>query len=90
MTDTFTASNGTKNKFLIDGFPRNYDNLEGWSKEMDGKTNLQFVLFFKCSETVSLRSDANGYRPQGNIQHYVICAPSTHSVAVFVMTRKLN
>merc|ERR1712168_555861 len=34
--------------FLIDGFPRNQNNLEGWNKEMGEKVNLKFVLFFEC------------------------------------------
>ncbi|VEN51745.1 unnamed protein product [Callosobruchus maculatus] len=39
------------NRFLIDGFPRNMSNLEGWTTY--GFTNdivtLKFVLFFDCS-----------------------------------------
>lgn len=34
--------------FLIDGFPRNKDNLDGWLQEMADKTALLFVLFFDC------------------------------------------
>ncbi|KAH8311129.1 hypothetical protein KR044_004523 [Drosophila immigrans] len=41
-----------KERFLIDGFPRNQDNLDGWERQMDGKTDVQFVLFFDCSEDV--------------------------------------
>uniref|UniRef100_A0A1L8EE30 UMP-CMP kinase n=1 Tax=Haematobia irritans TaxID=7368 RepID=A0A1L8EE30_HAEIR len=41
-----------KNKFLIDGFPRNQDNLEGWNRQMSDKVDFQFVLFFNCSEEV--------------------------------------
>ncbi|KAG8175429.1 hypothetical protein JTE90_002859 [Oedothorax gibbosus] len=37
-------------KFLIDGFPRNKDNLDGWNKEMTGKADVQFILFIDCSE----------------------------------------
>lgn len=37
-----------KMDFLIDGFPRNQNNLEGWNKEMGEKVNLKFVLFFNC------------------------------------------
>ncbi|XP_058062898.1 UMP-CMP kinase [Anopheles bellator] len=37
-------------RFLIDGFPRNEDNLEGWTKKMSDKVDLQFVLFFECTE----------------------------------------
>ncbi|VVC99085.1 unnamed protein product [Leptidea sinapis] len=38
-----------KNRFLIDGFPRNKDNLDGWQRVMSDKTKLLFVLFFECS-----------------------------------------
>ncbi|XP_053694025.1 UMP-CMP kinase [Sabethes cyaneus] len=37
-------------KFLIDGFPRNEDNLQGWNRKMSEKVQLQFVLFFECTE----------------------------------------
>ncbi|XP_068244810.1 UMP-CMP kinase [Palaemon carinicauda] len=37
-----------KDNFLIDGFPRNQNNLEGWNKQMGEKVNLKFVLFFNC------------------------------------------
>ncbi|XP_063366772.1 UMP-CMP kinase [Cydia amplana] len=37
-----------KTRFLIDGFPRNKDNLDGWERVMTDKTKLQFVLFFEC------------------------------------------
>ncbi len=40
--------------FLIDGFPRNEDNLTGWAKEMSGKANVRFVLFLECSEDTCL------------------------------------
>lgn len=41
-----------KNKFLIDGFPRNKDNLDGWNNMMTGKVNVMGVLFFDCPEDV--------------------------------------
>ncbi|CAD7093097.1 unnamed protein product [Hermetia illucens] len=41
-----------KNKFLIDGFPRNQDNLDGWNEQMSDKTEILFVLFFNCSEDI--------------------------------------
>ncbi|XP_062554140.1 UMP-CMP kinase isoform X2 [Armigeres subalbatus] len=49
------AMNQTKqatgnDKFLIDGFPRNEDNLQGWNRKMADKVQLLFVLFFECSE----------------------------------------
>lgn len=38
-----------KSRFLVDGFPRNKDNLDGWERVMSDKTKLLFVLFFECS-----------------------------------------
>lgn len=48
-----------QNKFLIDGFPRNKDNLDGWQKEMGDKTNMKFVLFFDCSQEVGQSANCN-------------------------------
>ena len=48
------ATDESKNNFLIDGFPRNKDNLDGWTTEMGDKTNVRFVLFFDCDEQVHL------------------------------------
>ena len=39
-------------KFLIDGFPRNQNNLDGWNKQMSSCVSLLFVLFFDCPEDV--------------------------------------
>jgi len=41
-----------KSKFLVDGFPRNQDNVEGWDKVMGNFANVRIVLFFDCSEKV--------------------------------------
>jgi len=41
-----------KNDFLIDGFPRNEDNLTGWNKQMGEKVNVRRVLFFHCSQDI--------------------------------------
>ncbi|XP_043941765.1 UMP-CMP kinase [Protopterus annectens] len=48
------ASDPHKYKFLIDGFPRNEDNLLGWQKKMDGKAVVSFVLFFDCNNEVCI------------------------------------
>lgn len=42
-----------KHNFLIDGFPRNEDNLQGWTDAMDDKAEVKFVLFFDCPEEVN-------------------------------------
>lgn len=48
-----------KNKFLIDGFPRNQDNLDGWNRKMSDKVQLLFVLFFNCSEDTCIQRCLN-------------------------------
>eukprot|EP00128_Syssomonas_multiformis_P012702 Colp12_sorted_trinity150504_noHs@33861 len=44
----------SKNDFLIDGFPRNQDNLEGWERIMGENVNLQAVLYINCPEQTCL------------------------------------
>lgn len=44
-----------KTKFLIDGFPRNQDNFEGWQKEMSDRVNVKFVLLFECKDEVCIQ-----------------------------------
>lgn len=39
-----------KQQFLIDGFPRNHDNFEGWQKEMTERADVKFVLLFECKD----------------------------------------
>lgn len=48
MEDTMKKDE-QKFRFLIDGFPRNEDNLQGWKKVMDDNADVKFVLFFDCS-----------------------------------------
>merc|ERR1719203_683867 len=36
--------------FIIDGFPRNQDNLEGWNKVMGTDCDVKFLLFLDCTE----------------------------------------
>ncbi|XP_074107892.1 cytidine/uridine monophosphate kinase Dak1 isoform X1 [Cotesia typhae] len=39
-------------RFLIDGFPRNQDNLEGWTRNMTDKAIVKAVLYLECSQEV--------------------------------------
>lgn len=48
--------------FLVDGFPRNKNNLDGWQKEMGNKTNVRFVLILRapldiCTERCLSRNE---------------------------------
>merc|ERR1719335_990303 len=46
------AASAGKQKFLIDGFPRNLDNVTTWEKEVGAKARLASVFFFDCAEQV--------------------------------------
>merc|ERR1712223_1946660 len=39
-----------RDQFLIDGFPRNEDNLEGWNKIMADFAEVPFLLLLECTE----------------------------------------
>ena len=41
-----------KRNYLIDGFPRDKQNVDGWNKATNDKVNLQCVLVFDCDEKV--------------------------------------
>ncbi|KAG7301737.1 hypothetical protein JYU34_014724 [Plutella xylostella] len=43
-----------RERFLVDGFPRNKDNLDGWERVMSDKTKLLFILFFECSQELCI------------------------------------
>ena len=52
-------------RFLIDGFPRNQDNEDGWNKIMGELVDMKFVLFLDCTEDkmierVQKRGEAQG------------------------------
>lgn len=41
-------------RFLVDGFPRNEDNLMGWQKIMDPLADVEFVLFYDTDDETRL------------------------------------
>jgi len=41
---------GVTKKFLVDGFPRNEENLNGWHEVMGDFADAKFVLFLDCEE----------------------------------------
>lgn len=70
-----------KNNFLIDGFPRNRDNLDGWNEEMSRVAEVKRVLFFDCPDEVCIsrcldrgltsgRTDDNAESLKKRIQTY--------------------
>lgn len=45
--ETITRTTG-KNNFLIDGFPRSLDNLDGWFEAFGREAELPKMLYFEC------------------------------------------
>lgn len=54
-----------KKTFLIDGFPRNKDNLDGWNAAMSEVAEVKKVLFFSCSEEVCVDRCLNRGKTSG-------------------------
>lgn len=44
--------NSGKQKFLVDGFPRDLSNLEAWDKTMSDIADVAFLLFLDCPNDV--------------------------------------
>lgn len=85
-----------KNKFLIDGFPRNTDNLDGWNSEMEGIAEVRNVLFFNCPDEVCVercltrgltsgRTDDNKESLKKRIETY-----KTSTMPIIEHYRKMN
>ena len=52
-------------KFLVDGFPRNKDNYDGWARIMGEDVEVVYVLHFDCNEEeltkrIMARSQSSG------------------------------
>ncbi|VDN01913.1 unnamed protein product [Thelazia callipaeda] len=45
--------------FLIDGFPRNENNVKGWERELQQKTKILFVLYLHCPDEVCVERCLN-------------------------------
>jgi UMP-CMP kinase len=61
-----------KKKFLIDGFPRNQDNFDGWERVVGSSVEVPFVLFMDADEDTMIsrimeRSKTSG-RNDDNIE----------------------
>ncbi|CAI2338782.1 unnamed protein product [Caenorhabditis sp. 36 PRJEB53466] len=63
LLENAMKASGDVKGFLVDGFPRNENNLSGWNKQMAGKANVQFVLFLSCPVPICIERCLN--RGQG-------------------------
>uniref|UniRef100_A0A914E1K0 UMP-CMP kinase n=1 Tax=Acrobeloides nanus TaxID=290746 RepID=A0A914E1K0_9BILA len=48
LLENAMLASGDAKGYLIDGFPRNRDNLDGWNREMGDKTKVHFTLYLSC------------------------------------------
>ena len=46
------ANGWDKSRFLVDGFPRSQDNLEGWNSVMGEIVNVNHLLFLNTSDEI--------------------------------------
>ena len=46
---------GNDKIFLIDGFPRNKDNIDGWNDKMSQICEIKSIIFYKCQEKELIR-----------------------------------
>lgn len=42
----------SSSSFLVDGFPRSFENLSAWEEVLGDKVVVQFCVFFDCSEEI--------------------------------------
>mmetsp|Transcript_13247 Transcript_13247/g.20193 ORF Transcript_13247/g.20193 Transcript_13247/m.20193 type:complete len:286 (-) Transcript_13247:20-877(-) len=66
------AERGRGLLFLVDGFPRNYDNLAGWNRCMKGIASVWAVIMYSCplkvlEERILARAETSG-RSDDNLQ----------------------
>lgn len=61
-----------KCKYLVDGFPRNADNVKGWEETIGDEASVRGVVYIKCSEEtmtqrILKRSESSG-RSDDNLE----------------------
>ena len=65
-------SGWSSKKYLIDGFPRSVDNVDGWNEVMGDRTHLGAVLWFDADEATMtdriLMRSAHSGRNDDNIE----------------------
>ena len=50
IRNAMKAAGWEQKKFLVDGFPRNQDNYDGWNRIMGEDVDVIYVLHFDCNE----------------------------------------
>jgi UMP-CMP kinase len=50
MKKAMKGAGWASKKYLIDGFPRNEENIDGWNRVMNNEANVAGVLYLECSK----------------------------------------
>jgi UMP-CMP kinase len=53
--------------FLIDGFPRNFDNLSGWNSEMVNHAKVKGTILINCDRVILIDRISKRYHLEGRI-----------------------
>jgi len=53
--------------FLVDGFPRNENNLQGWNDYMKDKASVKGVLYFDCPEEICVKRILERAKTSGRV-----------------------
>eukprot|EP00920_Eleutheroschizon_duboscqi_P035505 GHVT01085764.1.p1 GENE.GHVT01085764.1~~GHVT01085764.1.p1 ORF type:complete len:167 (+),score=28.58 GHVT01085764.1:670-1170(+) len=54
-------------RFMIDGFPRNQNNLDGWLKAMGDSVEISYCIVFECTEDEMTRRLLERAKTSGRI-----------------------
>ena len=69
-------------KFMVDGFPKSFENLDQWNKSMLYNCNLGPTLLLECDEEVVFQRSKAANGRQGTfeeIDYFQNSNPKTHS-----------
>ncbi len=59
-------ANNFKGVYLIDGFPRNQENIDAWNSHIGDKVELSFLLLLECSRECMMKRLAGRGRKDDN------------------------
>jgi len=55
IENAMRAKGWEKCRYLIDGFPRNLDNYQGWNEVIGDKADLKGIIFITCTEETMMK-----------------------------------
>ena len=55
IKDAMMRMGWASKRFLIDGFPRNEDNYQGWNEVMSEISTVKKVLWYECDEDTLIK-----------------------------------